>query len=150
MYLTGRQPSYNPFPPTQNPHIVFLMGRGADAGKSKGTKGAEAFTMEEVAKHCTEEDGWIVFEGKIYDVSGFVSHPGGKVIFTYLGRDATDVFRAFHAEGTEKQLRGRYMGDVVGPVVREETEEERRHAAFVRDYRELRGALDKAGLFRAE
>ena len=42
--------------------------------------------------------GWIIVKGKVYDVTDFaVKHPGGRVIYTYGGKDATDVFTAFHA-----------------------------------------------------
>lgn len=40
-------------------------------------------------------------------------HPGGAVISTYFGRDATDVFSTFHASTTWKLLRTFYIGDLV-------------------------------------
>ena len=34
---------------------------------------------DEVARHCTEGDAWIVLDGEVFDVSSFVKwHPGGR------------------------------------------------------------------------
>jgi len=56
------------------------------------------FTKEEVAKHCTEGDSWIVVDGNIYDVSKFANlHPGGKqLLVDYAGQDATEEFFGLH------------------------------------------------------
>jgi cytochrome b involved in lipid metabolism len=60
---------------------------------------------------------------QVYDVTQFApNHPGGKAILAYGGRDASDVFAAFHASGTHKILRQFYIGEVeVRMTVREET-----------------------------
>jgi cytochrome b involved in lipid metabolism len=35
------------------------------------------YTLDEVAKHCTETDCWIAVNEKVYDVTAFLSeHPG--------------------------------------------------------------------------
>lgn len=48
---------------------------------------------------------------QVYDVSKFAAvHPGGPVIFTYAGKDATDVFGAFHAAETWNKLPGLCIG----------------------------------------
>tara|TARA_B110000967_G_C18388041_1_gene318587 strand:+ start:98 stop:352 length:255 start_codon:yes stop_codon:yes gene_type:complete len=51
-------------------------------------------TMEEVEKHNTINDCWIVSHGKVYDVSAFISkHPGGKfVIKSNAGKEVTKHF----------------------------------------------------------
>jgi hypothetical protein len=37
--------------------------------------------MDEVAKHTTESDCWIVVNGEVLDVTSFLSkHPGGKQV----------------------------------------------------------------------
>ena len=41
---------------------------------------------------------------QVYDVAGWVQkHPGGKVLLTYVGEDATDSVKAFHRD--EEQMR---------------------------------------------
>jgi len=54
--------------------------------------------MEDVAKHSTDADAWIVIDGKVYDVTKFAKvHPGGAgILRLYAGKDATTEFFAMH------------------------------------------------------
>lgn len=56
------------------------------------------YSSEEVAKHTSDTDCWVVLEGHVYDVTGFLSdHPGGKkAIMLYAGKDATKEFAMLH------------------------------------------------------
>jgi cytochrome b involved in lipid metabolism len=74
-------------------------------------------TVDEVAKHNSEDDCWIIVTGVgspsqkigsdyyapnyVYDVTQFLKeHPGGKkVIMTYAGREVADIFLAFICPG---------------------------------------------------
>ena len=40
----------------------------------------KAISLSEIEKHNTEENGWIVLDGSVYDVSTY-DHPGGKDVF---------------------------------------------------------------------
>lgn len=82
----------------------------------------KTFTREEVSRHATEDDLWIIIDGAVYDVSEFVDlHPGttwvqwvtwqgiernvcfettGGVfpIMELAGKDATDAFYGLHRQ----------------------------------------------------
>lgn len=58
--------------------------------------GIAAYTLSEVAKHGAPNDCWIVFQGKVYDMSGYGEatdpHPGGAaVLYAQCGKDATST-----------------------------------------------------------
>jgi predicted heme/steroid binding protein len=54
------------------------------------------YSLDEVAKHNTEKDCWVVVNGQVLNVTDF-EHPGGKkVIMMYAGRDATEEFNMMH------------------------------------------------------
>ena len=49
---------------------------------------------EEVAKHNTPEDAWVVAQGRVYDISGLEGHPGGQpVLAAFAGQDASSHFK---------------------------------------------------------
>merc|ERR1711953_475852 len=56
------------------------------------------FTMEEVAKHTTKSDCWVVLHNNVLNVTNFLSsHPGGELaILTFAGKDATAEFDMIH------------------------------------------------------
>ncbi|OZJ05743.1 hypothetical protein BZG36_01288 [Bifiguratus adelaidae] len=95
-----------------------------------------SLTAEEVAKHKTQDDCWVIIHGKVYDLTNFLpEHPGGiKVITRWAGKDATEAFDPIHPP----DIIDRYLspdvclGDVDEESLasvrlnREETEEEKR------------------------
>ncbi|CAD7699720.1 unnamed protein product [Ostreobium quekettii] len=64
--------------------------------------GVEGFqrhlTMEDVRKHNTEEDAWVVVKRKVYNISPYLRfHPGGVAILrTVFGKDASAMFAKYH------------------------------------------------------
>ena len=60
-------------------------------------------TMEEVEKHNTINDCWIVSHGKVYDVSSFINkHPGGKfVIKSHAGTEVSKHYN-YHSKNAHK------------------------------------------------
>jgi len=51
---------------------------------------------------------------QVYDVSNWADqHPGGRVIYTYAGKDATDVFAGFHSPASWGLLRPLYVGELL-------------------------------------
>mmetsp|Transcript_78629 Transcript_78629/g.138638 ORF Transcript_78629/g.138638 Transcript_78629/m.138638 type:complete len:135 (+) Transcript_78629:73-477(+) len=65
-----------------------------------------AISMAEVAKHSTEEDGWMVVHGLVVKLSkDFLDeHPGGPDVVTCLaGKDATQDFEDIsHSDSARK------------------------------------------------
>ncbi|EIE91053.1 hypothetical protein G6F49_006953 [Rhizopus delemar] len=60
----------------------------------------KVFTRDEVAKHNTENDCWIIIDGAVYNVTTFAQlHPGGTQILLELGgKDVTDDFYGLHKQ----------------------------------------------------
>jgi len=61
---------------------------------SQPTSTPESVSLDEVAKHNSAQDCWIVIENRVLDVTAFVNiHPGGAdKIIDYCGSDATQAF----------------------------------------------------------
>ncbi|KAI8928818.1 FAD binding domain-containing protein [Entophlyctis helioformis] len=70
----------------------------AAAAAAAAPAGKREISLEEVAKHKTEKDCWVVVNGQVLDVTNFLAdHPGGKkAIMIYAGRDATEEFNMMH------------------------------------------------------
>ena len=79
------------------------------------------YTADEVAKHNVLEgpnkSTWVIFHGKIYDITNFVSeHPGGtEVLADTAGKDIT---RSFTEIGHSDHARGLMTPMLVGELVR--------------------------------
>lgn len=70
-----------------------VMGRGGEPG---------GLSMEEVAKHRSKDDAWIVLFGEAIEVTSFIPiHPGGEAsLMLYLGKDATTEWQQIHRPET--------------------------------------------------
>ncbi|MFA6064239.1 MAG: cytochrome b5-like heme/steroid binding domain-containing protein [archaeon] len=51
-----------------------------------------SLTASEVAKHSSVGNCWMIINGKVYDLSDYVVHPGGNGYLTYCGTDATNGY----------------------------------------------------------
>jgi flavocytochrome c len=75
------------------------------------------YTMEEVAKHNTKEDLWVVVKGVVMDVSDWLDeHPGGpQALMNFMGKDATEEFEMLHDdEVIPKYAASQVIGRVKG------------------------------------
>ncbi len=76
----------------------------------------KTFSADEVSKHNSANDCWLVIHNKVYDVTKFISsHPGGKkVIINLAGKDATNEFEKFHNVASVLKHYGPelYIGDL--------------------------------------
>jgi predicted heme/steroid binding protein len=120
-----------------------LGGRAVPAGAAAG-KAPRMIARKELTEHARRGDGWLSFGGKVYDVSGWEDHPGGDVLFTHLGRDATDVMMAFHPDTAFEVLQRFYIGDLEG-----ESAPAAPRSAFESDMRALRARLRREGAYEA-
>jgi len=76
-----------------------LTKRDPDLAGLKGASRKRKISIEEVALHKTEEDGWTVFKGKVYNIAPYLGfHPGGKrIMISIIGKDCTAHFNKYHA-----------------------------------------------------
>lgn len=72
----------------------------------------KVFTLEEVSKHNTKEDCYIIIDNNVYDMSKF-DHPGGKIIFNYAGKDASKIFHEMHNSKILKKFKKKIIGEVI-------------------------------------
>ena len=76
----------------------------------------QTYTLADIAKHRTAADCWSAVNGKVYDLTSFVSnHPGGSKITKICGIDGTPIFTAQHDSNPKQQdvLTTLYIGELV-------------------------------------
>lgn len=112
--------------------------------KKANTRELRTYTWEEVQKHNSKNDCWVVIEDKVYEATKFLPyHPGGSILARYAGTDATDVFYAFHGEDENslgmKALPRYCIGRLDKPLVLPE---------YLKDFRQLRKEVAQEGLMK--
>jgi len=101
--------------------IIGVVGDGIAAGAPAASAaaalpaGMNYYTKEEVAKHTTKTDCWVILDGKVLNVTNFLAdHPGGELaILTFAGKDATEEFNMIHPP----DVVGKYAPDATIGVV---------------------------------
>lgn len=65
---------------------------------------AKTLPTQEISKHNTPSDCWLVIDDAVWDVSSFApEHPGGaSLLLKYAGRDATKAYAEYHAPNLVK------------------------------------------------
>lgn len=85
----------------------ILIANRIDSNKSAQSSSTQTdtrlatFTIEEVARHNSRSDCWIIISGDVYDVTSFIgAHPGGPdILSAQCGKDATTAFETQGGEG---------------------------------------------------
>ncbi|GMF03446.1 unnamed protein product [[Candida] boidinii] len=74
------------------------------------------FSLEEVSKHTSPDDIWMIIYDKVYHVESFLyTHPGGaEVLFDCAGVDATEQFEdVSHSDDAVNMLEPYYVGEIL-------------------------------------
>jgi cytochrome b involved in lipid metabolism len=80
-------------------------------------KVGKPYSMGEVAKHNSKSDCWVIINGQICDLSGFMGkHPGGEgPIMRFAGKDASVEWNAIHRpDAIDKLAKETIIGYVEG------------------------------------
>jgi cytochrome b involved in lipid metabolism len=76
----------------------------------------KTFTLNDIAAHNKKSDCWMSVDGKVVDVTNFISmHPGGDKILKGCGIDASSYFNRVpsHLKGIAQKLLDKYkIGDL--------------------------------------
>lgn len=122
------------------------MGKG---GKKDipSDQGVRTISINELKKHNRPGDAWLALFGKVYDISTWTDHPGGRVIYSAAGSDATDSFKAFHSPVAEAMLKKELESRTVG--ILESKSEAANLSAFEKEYRDLYKSVKERGLMQA-
>ena len=74
------------------------------------TNKSKEYTLEEVAKHNTKSDAWIVINSKVADITKWIpKHPGGDIIMKGVGKDATKLFNSIGHDDYAKKIVKKYQ-----------------------------------------
>ncbi|KAI7863590.1 hypothetical protein BDF14DRAFT_1842392 [Spinellus fusiger] len=77
----------------------------------------KSFTLSQVASHTTEDSCWVIYNKKVYDITGFIEdHPGGgDIILEHAGTDITlvmkDVLEHVHSDAAYDIFDDYVIGD---------------------------------------
>ncbi len=77
----------------------------------KTSSNAKVLDVNEVAKHNTVSDCWMIINNKVYDISNYASsHPGGvRNILNYCGKESTQAFDTKGGQGDPHSSRAQQM-----------------------------------------
>lgn len=97
--------------------------------------------MEEVQKHNTVDDLWVVVNGDVLDVTGYLKHhPGGEtVVLSQAGLEATDAVFAMHPPEVVREKMPKFC---IGKVSEQNTH------SLTEDYRHLRERIEQENLYQ--
>ena len=84
---------------------------GINDFNSRKPSGYKLYTWDEIFKHDSPNDCWIVIHGKVYDVTEWVPrHPGGDLICVGAGGDCTSAWESYHPSSLiEKGIAAKFL-----------------------------------------
>ena len=97
-----------------NKHNKNISGGSKIKKTMKKISKLKEYTLEEVAKHKTKSDAWIVINGKVANVTKWIpNHPGGDIIMKGVGKDATKLFNSIGHDDYARKLVKKYQIGIV-------------------------------------
>ncbi|KAJ8906863.1 hypothetical protein NDN08_003347 [Rhodosorus marinus] len=99
--------------------LVFSRRRSTGASPPQAETEKEeviykVYPEEEVRKHNSPDDLWLVIDGKVYDFSEYYKvHPGGDAIFRNAGMDSS---AGFHGEQHPTKVNDMLIDFLIGEV----------------------------------
>lgn len=78
------------------------------------------YTLEEVSKHNTIDDCWVILHGFVCNITNYLpNHPGGpKLVLQYAGSDATEAFEALYHSPRAKNI---VKDHIIGVIEKKES-----------------------------
>jgi cytochrome b involved in lipid metabolism len=74
----------------EEPQMIQEEEMASDSAKVTSDR---VYSIEEIAKHTSEDDCWFVIDGIVYDVSNFgETHKGEEAVYQGCGIDASELF----------------------------------------------------------
>ncbi|GAB4219411.1 MAG: hypothetical protein Fur009_5480 [Candidatus Microgenomates bacterium] len=99
--------------------VKITTTQNQESLKVSPTLSQKTFSMNEVKKHNSLSDCWLIINSKVYDVTNFIdNHPGGKAIANFCGQEATQAFNTKGKKGKPHKpeaydvLKNLYIGDL--------------------------------------
>ncbi|OMJ90020.1 hypothetical protein SteCoe_7699 [Stentor coeruleus] len=70
----------------------------------------KTYSLIDLRTHNKNSDCWMALEGKVYDVTKYISsHPGGDIILNAAGTDGTEFFKSYHPWVDPQEYVGKYF-----------------------------------------
>ncbi|XP_076183664.1 cytochrome b5 isoform X2 [Ptiloglossa arizonensis] len=82
------------------------------------------YTTEEVSKHVSKNDVWIIINNGVYDLTSFLNtHPGGEeILLEHAGRDGTESFEDIgHSSNARQMMEPLKIGEILEEEKTKET-----------------------------
>mmetsp|Transcript_28788 Transcript_28788/g.40472 ORF Transcript_28788/g.40472 Transcript_28788/m.40472 type:complete len:153 (-) Transcript_28788:1172-1630(-) len=89
-----------------------VVNKPCSATATSMSKALQSVSMEELQRHNTANDCWVIYDGDVYDMTDYAKrHPGGSSIITkYAGTDATAAYKQFHKLSLLNTVRNTKVG----------------------------------------
>jgi len=97
-----------------------LPSASTNNGELSTVEGQTVFTRDEIARHNTKDDLWIIVDNKVYDITNYVDiHQGGtEALVRVGGGEATKQIEGPQHPGTVKTLLERFLIGKVAPEIK--------------------------------